>query len=135
MNLAQRILVETDLSIVVVKDGKILAKKKGEGISPILKVMEGLKDKTHDTIIGDRILGKASSLLCAYFQVKGVYSPQATKTAIAILITAGIPVQTDKVIPYIRNREKDDICPFEKMLEYTNSPEKAYKILKEKVLE
>jgi hypothetical protein len=80
--------------------------------------------------VGDRILGKASALLCAYARVAGVYAPQATKTAIAVLIRANIPGQTDELIPYIKNKDDNDVCPFEKMLSDVDSPEEAYNILK-----
>ena len=132
MDLARGVLVETDCSIVVVKDGEVLIKKKGDGIRPILEVIEELKEKIQGSIVGDRILGKASALLCRYSKIKGVYSPQATKTAIAVLIIAGIPSQIDEMIPYIKNR--GDVCPFEKMISDIDSPEEAYEILKEKVL-
>ena len=127
-------MAETDCSIVVVKNSDVLIKKEGDGIRPILEVIEGLKDEIQGSIVGDRILGKASALLCRYSKVKGVYSPHATKTAIAILIMAGIPSQIDEMIPYIKNRDGSDVCPFEKMLSDIDSPEEAYKILKEKVL-
>jgi len=134
MDLARGVLAETDCSIVVVKNGDVLIKKKGDGIRPILEVIEELKEEIQGSIVGDRILGKASALLCRYSKIKGVYSPQATKTAIAVLIIAGIPSQIDEMIPYIKNRSGSDVCPFEKMLSGIDSPEEAYEILKEKVL-
>ncbi|RLF34644.1 MAG: hypothetical protein DRN08_04340 [Thermoplasmata archaeon] len=69
-------------------------------------------------------------MLCIYSKVASVYSTMATKKAIAALIQAKIPGQTDKIIPYIKNKNGKDICPFEKMLQDIHSPEEAYKILK-----
>lgn len=135
MNLARKILSSEDYSIVVIRDGKILIYKKGDGIKPILKVIDELGDEIQDTVVGDRILGKASAFLCRYSKVKGVYSPQATKTAIAILIIGGIPCQVDEMIPAIKNKSGDGLCPFEKMLKNVERPDEAYKILKEKVNE
>ena len=134
MNLARKTLSSENYSIIVIRDGKILTQKKGEGIKPILKVIEELGDEMQDTVVGDRILGKASAFLCRYSKVKGVYSPQATKTAIAILIIGGIPCQVDEMIPVIKNKSGDGLCPFEKMLKNVESPKEAYKILKEKVI-
>ena len=134
MKLARKTLEKTNCSIVVVKNGDVLTKKKGDGIRPILETIEELKDYMNDSIIGDKILGKASALLCVHAKVKSVYSPQATKTAIAVLIMAGIPCQIDKMIPYIKNKNGNDLCPFEKMLFDIDSPEKAYNILKKKIL-
>ncbi len=134
MNLARIILSSEDYSIVVIQDGKILIHKKGDGIKPILKVIDELGDEMQDTVVGDRILGKASAFLCRYSKVKGVYSPQATKTAIAILIIGKISCQVDEMIPVIKNKSGDGLCPFEKMLKNVESPEEAYRILKEKVI-
>ncbi len=133
IELARETLSDSDYSIVVVRRGKILLTKKGEGVSPILETVEELKEEMQDAVVGDRILGKASALLLRYSRVKGVYSPQATKTAIALLIMGGIPCQADELIPFIQNRYKDGMCPFEKMLKNISSPEEAYEILKENI--
>jgi len=129
--LVRDILCTSDMSVVVVKNAQVLAKKQGNGISPILEVVEKLGESMHGAIVGDRILGKASALLCRYANVRGVYSPQATKTAIALLIMGGVPCQVDKMIPFIKNRDGTGMCPFEKILENIIEPETAYNILKE----
>ena len=104
LELVRDILNTSDVSIVVVKNSQVLTKKTGDGIKPILDAIEELGENIHGSILGDRILGKASSLLCRYAKIKAVYSPQATKTAIALLIMGGIPVQVDHMIPYITNK-------------------------------
>jgi hypothetical protein len=134
MDLAREILSKTNYSIVVIKNRNILTKKQGVGIRPFLEAIDELNNSIHGSIIGDRILGKASALLCSYINAIGVYSPQATKTAIALLIMAEIPSQIDQMIPYIKNKEGDGVCPFEEMLKDVESPYKAYNILKKKVL-
>ena len=134
INIARETLSTEDYSIVVIRDGKILIHKQGDGIRPIMSIIDELGDELEGTVIGDRILGKASAFLCRYSKVKGVYSPQATKTAIAILIIGGIPCQADEMIPFITNRSGDGLCPFEKMLQNVESPDEAYKILKDNVI-
>lgn len=132
--LAQNVITNEDVSVVVVDNGKIWRKKKGQGIRPFLEVIEEMGDEIHGSVIGDRILGRASALLCRYSKVRAVYSPQATKTAIALLIMGSIPAQVDKLIPFIKNHDGSGLCPFEKMLENIDEPKKAYNFLKEKVL-
>lgn len=132
--LAQNVITNEDVSVVVVDNGKIWRKKKGHGIRPFLEVIEEMGDEIHGSVIGDRILGRASALLCRYSKVRAVYSPQATKTAIALLIMDSIPAQVDKLIPFIKNHDGSGLCPFEKMLENIDEPKKAYNFLKEKVL-
>ena len=134
MELAREVLSKTDCSIVVISYGKIWKQKTGEGIGPILETIEEMGEDICDSVIGNRFLGRASALLCRYAKAQAVYSPQGTKTGIALLIMGGVPCQVDELIPQIMNRNGDDICPFEKMLKDVTSPEEAYKTLKEKVL-
>ena len=134
LTLARDVIQTSDSSIVVIKNSNVLFKKKGVGIKPILQAIEELGEEIHGSIIGDRIIGKASAFLCRYANVKAVYSPQATKTAIAILIIGGIPCQADTMIQYIKNRDGDDYCPFEKILEGVTEPKNAFFILKNNYL-
>jgi hypothetical protein len=133
LELARKFLSETENSIVVIKYNKIWKHKKGQGIKPLLEVIAEMGEDIYDSVIGDRILGKASALLCRYSKAAGVYSPQGTKTAIALLIMGGVPCQVDELIPQIMNRYKNGPCPFEEMLKDVDSPDDAYKILKEKL--
>lgn len=134
LELARDVIQTSDYSVVVIKNNQIICKKKGNGIRPILESIEELGENVHGCIIADRVLGKASAFLCLYSKAKAVYSPQATKTAIALLLISGIPSQADCLIPRIKNRDGTDMCPFEKMLKNISSPEEAYKILKGKIL-
>ena len=134
MELTRTHIQTTEDSVVVVKNGTILTIKKGVGIKPMLEVIDELGENLQGSCVGDRILGKASALLCVYGKVAGVYSPQATKTAIAVLIQAQIPGEADELVPFITNKTKDGICPFEQLLKDIDSAEEAYRILKEKVV-
>jgi hypothetical protein len=120
-------------SIVTIKKQNIIDKKKGEGVRPFLELIRDAKYPLSECVIGDRILGKASALLCCHVNVRGVYALQGTKTAIATLLIHGIPSQVDTVITFIKNRSGDGFCPFEQLLENVEDPEQAYEILKSKI--
>jgi hypothetical protein len=134
IDIAREAISNSDNSIVVVQYGKIWKQVKGDGVKPFLELIEDMGEDIHGTVVGDRILGKASAMLCRYSKVKGVYSPQGTKTGIALLIMGGVPCQVDQLIPFIKNRDGSDMCPFEKMLEGVDTPKEAYKVLKEKIM-
>ena len=134
LELAREVLSKTDYSIVIISNGKIWKQKKGDGIRPILEAMEEMGDDIHNSIIGNRILGRASALLCRYAKAQAVYSPQGTKTGIALLIMGGIPCQVDEMIPQNVITGTENNLPFEKLLKDVTSPEEAYNVLKEKVL-
>jgi hypothetical protein len=38
------------------------------------------------------------------------------------------------MIPFIQNKAGDNVCPFEKMLSDVDSPDEAYRILKDKLM-
>jgi len=130
--LARSILSKRDLSVVVIKNQEILIEKKGDGIKPILEIIDEMYEELNGSVIGDRVLGKASAFLCRYVKAGAVYSPQGTKTAIAILILGAIPCQVDELVPFIKNRAGDGLCPFEDLLKYVEKPDIAYKLLKDK---
>jgi hypothetical protein len=133
LELARDVLSTTDCSIVVISFGKIWKKKTGEGLKPLLDTIDEMGEDIYNSVIGDRILGRASALLCRYAKAQAVYSPRGTKTGIALLIMGGVPCQVDELIPFINNRAGDGPCPFEKMLKDIDSPEEAYKLLKKKI--
>ena len=134
INLARFTLSSEDYSIVVIRDEKILKYKREVGIRSILEIIDEIGDEIKQTVVGDRILGKASAFLWRYSKIKGVYSPLATKTAIAILIIGGIPCQADEMIPFIKNNNSNCLSSYEKMLKNVELPEEAYKILKDNVI-
>jgi len=134
INLARSTLSSEEYSIVLIRDEKILKYKREIGIRSILELIEEIGDEIKEMVVGDRILGKASAFLWRYSKIRGIYSPQATKTAIAILIIGGIPCQADEMIPFIVNNNSNYLSSFEKMLQNVESPEEAYKILKGNVI-
>ena len=129
IDLLRKIITEQEYSVAVVKQGEILATKKGEGLQPLMETLHELNDAMQGASVGDRILGKASALLCAYAHVKAVYSPQASKAALAVLIRAGIPGQTDKLLPFIDTEHNDSPCLYERLLQDVHSPKEAYHLL------
>jgi len=134
MDLVIDIFSKSDCSIIIVKNGSILLKNKENEIRTLLEAIDELQDKMQKSTIGINLLEKASALLCVFSKVAGVYSHRSTKKALAVLIRAGIPGQTDEIIidPEVSNEKQDFL--YEKRLSYIDSPEFAYEILKEKIM-
>ena len=134
MDLVVDLFSKSDYSIIIVKNGSILLKKKENEIKTLLEAISDLQDTMKDSTIGINLLEKASALLCVYTKVAGVYSHRSTKKALAVLIRAGIPGQTDEIIinPEESTGKQDFV--YEKRLSYIDSPEFAYEILKEKIM-
>ena len=131
IELARKIISESDSSFVVVQYNKIWKEKKEAGIKPIIEAIRENKGDLKDTIIGINFLDKASAMLCRYARVNGVYAPRATKTGIAVLIMAGIPSEIDEMIQKIDNAD-DKNSFYNDLIKDVESPEEAFKILEKK---
>ena len=126
IELARKMMSESDKSLVVVQYNKVWKKSKETGVKPFLEAIVDLKEELNGTVIGIDFLDKAAAMLCRYAKVSGVYAPRATKEGIALLIMAGIHSEIDEMIPNVENKE-------DLLLKDVNSAEEAYKILKEAV--
>ena len=94
---------------------------------------------TEDRVAGlpgpviDKVIGKAAAFICILRNVKAVYTPVASESAKILLAEKGIDLQAKKVIPEIRNSNKTDQCPMEKMADAAGSPELFYKELEARI--
>jgi len=130
---AQVLLQTSDSSIVVIKNGTVLHKKTGRGISPFIDLIESTDADFSNCVIGDRLLGRASAFLCRYVNASGVYAVKGTKKALAVLLVGGILGQIDSFISHISNQSQDGLCPFERAVTSVESPDEAYLVIKHKL--
>jgi len=94
---------------------------------PVVQLQRDI-DYLQDTVVGIEFLGKASALLCAYGRVRAVFTSQATKTALAVMIRAGIPCQTEKMIPQLP-LDSPLFDEFEQRVQTIDEPHTWYQIL------
>ena len=132
MDLARKIVTESDSSLVVVQYGKIWKEKKEAGVKSLIELIDEMGEDIYGSVIGTSFLCKASAFLCRYAKVKAVHSLKGTKTGIALLIMGGISSQVDKMITGVEGVD-DGIVFFDNLLAEVDTPEDAYKILKENV--
>jgi len=130
---AQVLLKISQDSLVVIKQGEILHRRKGDGISPFIDLIESTDSDFSDCVIGDRLLGRASAFLCRYVNAAGVYAEKGTKKALAVLMVGGILGQVETFIPSVSNRTQDGLCPFERAVTSIESPDEAYTAIKQKL--
>jgi hypothetical protein len=133
ITLAREYLKDFNCSLVVIKHGEVVCDQQGEGIQPFLEVIEELGSELEGSTIGDRILGKASALLCEYSKVKSVFAHHASKTGLAVLIRAGIPGEADDIIPFIKDQTGMGTCPYEELVLNVDSAEDAYNLLTQRM--
>jgi hypothetical protein len=123
---ARQRLREKELSLVFVKDSKVIFETNVEGLRGFVRAIETLSDSLTGSSIADRIVGKAAALLCAYCKAKAVFAFTMSQSGLKTLKTHKIPSEFETLVPTILNRKKTDRCPFEKLVQSTADPKEAY---------
>lgn len=129
LEFAKKRLGQKDLSLVVAKRGRVLFETQAQGISGLLDAIEKIGKRTRESSVADRIVGRAAALLLAYSGVTSVYAGTISDGGIEILKNHNISHEFDRCVPNILNREKTDVCPFEKLVAKFYDPKKAYDAL------
>jgi len=123
-------LIEEDLSLVIVKKGKVIFETKKQSISGFLQAIEKLNRNLVEASVADKIVGVAAAMLCVYSGVSSVFALTVSEGGIRVLEDSNIACQFEKKVSNILNRNKNDVCPFEKLAMDSGSSEEAYVKLK-----
>jgi len=123
-------LIEEDLSLVIVKKGKVVFETKNQGISGFLQAIEKLDKTLVAASVADKIVGVAAAMLCVYAGVASVFALTISEEGIRVLENNNIVCRFEKKVSNILNRDKNDVCPFEKLAISSRSPDEAYVKLK-----
>ncbi|KNF07939.1 hypothetical protein CLPU_11c01080 [Gottschalkia purinilytica] len=123
IELAKDTLEKENLSLVIVKDGKILFRSADKGIKPIYNAVLQSEKNFKGSSIADKVTGKAAALLCKCLDIKRLFTEIISEGAINVLENSHIIFTYDKAIPYIKNRDMTDVCPIEKIAQYIDEPE------------
>lgn len=115
INIAKKVLMEENLALVVVKNGEIIFKSIDKGIKPMYILATEMKAKSIGASLADRVIGKGAAILCGYIGIKEVYTELISEGGITVLKKYNIPYTMDESCPYIKNRDKTDYCPIEKL--------------------
>lgn len=119
-------LLENNHTIVIYKNDASVFVSNDRGVAPLMKLLKDNKLQLKDSIIADKVIGKAAALLMAYARVKEVYSPIISKPAIKVFEKHNIKISYDKTVERIINRKGDGLCPLETLCLGIENPDEAY---------
>lgn len=131
LEIAKQRLKNRKLSLVFVKNSKVIFETSIEGLKGFLKAIEELSGSLSDSSVADKIIGKAAALLCAYSNIKAAFAITMSKSGLEILNTYNIRGEFENLVPTILNMKKTDKCPFEKLVENTSNYKEAYEKIKQ----
>jgi len=130
LKLAKLRLKEKNLTLVIVKEGKVIFETESQGVSGFLQAIEKFGKELAASSVADKIVGAAAAMLCAYSEVASVFAVTISEEGMKVLEDNNILYEFESRVPNILNYDKTDICPFEKLAASSRDPKKAYDKLK-----
>lgn len=120
---AKMLLTKTGSTCVLCGNDVILTDNR-RGVRPLLDLLEGNTSVT-DFVAADKVVGKAAAYLYCLLGIRSLYAEVISAPALEVLKTRNISVEYDTLVPGIRNRTNDGLCPMENAVLHIHNPEDA----------
>lgn len=133
LDIAKNLLKKNNDTLVIVKDKEILFETDSSGIRGLLVAIEKVGKKLKASAVADKLVGEAAAQLCAYSNVLEVFAVTLSQCGKDVLKRNNIRYEYENLVPHILNLDKTDLCPFEKIVMGSKSPEDAFRRLKKAV--
>lgn len=131
---AREILRSRGCSCVVVRpDGVRTAD--GIGVKPLMSFLREDPGFFAGACVADKVIGKAAAMLLAAGGAVDVYGQVMSEAAVRVLQEAGIAYAYGDLVPYIRNRTGDGLCPLEEAVQTLRDPSDAFAVLERRIAE
>lgn len=115
IDIAKDMLHNEQLTMVIIKDGKVLYRSKGRGIKPLYKAYKEMGKSLKGASVSDKVIGKAAAMIYADIGIKELHTNLISESATEVLQKMNIITNYDLEVAYIQNRDKTDFCPVEKL--------------------
>ena len=124
------ILLKENHTIVIYKSDASVVVSDDRGVAPLMKLLKENKEQLRDSMIADKVIGKAAALLMVYAGVKEVFTPTISVPAIEAFEKHDVKITYDKVVERIINRKGDGLCPMETLCLNVENPEEAFDVIR-----
>lgn len=123
-------LEKSGKSLIIYKDGKIVFESDSQGVKPHIEALEKLgRESLKESIMLDKIVGRAAALLILYSRASKVYTLLVSSGARSLLESHKIGLVYREETPFIKMKDGIFLCPFERMVQDVSDPEYAYNII------
>ncbi len=133
LNYIKDILSKENHTIVILKKDASVLTSDDRGVSPLIKLLKEDKLQLQDSIIADKVVGKAAALLMIFGGVKEVYTPIISNPAIKVFNINNVKINYDIEVDRIINRKGDGLCPMETLCLDIDNPKEAFERLSNKI--
>lgn len=114
---AEEILRLEGRALVLVRRGETVLKDDRRGIGPIYEIATDKRDLAEGASLADKVIGKAAAMLAVDAGIERLYAAVLSEEAAEVLRWGGIPFEKERLVPFIKNRDKTGRCPMEKLAE------------------
>lgn len=122
----KEILLKENHTIVIYKNDASVFTSDDRGVATLMRLLKDDKTQLKDSLVADKIVGKAAALLMVYGEVKEVYTPTISSPAVQMFKNHNVKVTFDKEVERIINRKGDGLCPMETLCLDIDNPEEAF---------
>jgi iron complex outermembrane receptor protein len=105
------------------------------GIRPLLQPLNADKLFFEDAIVVDKVIGKSAAFLLLYGRIKKVHAIIMSEHAKNLLEKHNVEYSYNRLVPFIVNNLKTDMCPMEKTVLNIEEIDEAFNALNHKVSE
>ncbi len=127
------ILQKTGNSLMIYKGGDLIFESSLKGIRPHLKAIDDLGETLAGSLMVDKILGRAAAFLVVYDKAAEVIAQVVSIPGKQVLDEYNVKLSYREVVPHIKMENGVIFCPFERMVQGINKPEKAYRAILHKM--
>ena len=120
---------------IVTRDGVIIREASGNGVKPILELLDNEPEALYGAEVVDKVIGKAAAMLLVLAGARYVYGEIMSVSGRETLQKHGIIAEYGICIDVISNRDGNGICPLEKSVLKVEDAREAYQILKNTIAE
>lgn len=126
----KNILLKENHTIVIYKSDASVFVSDDRGVAPLMKLLNEDKEQLRDSMIADKVIGKAAALLMVYAGVKEVFTPTISVPAVEVFEKHNVKITYDTVVERIINRTGDGLCPMETLCLNVENPEEAFDVIR-----
>ena len=119
------LLKDNGYTLAVLKGDQVVFHSQERGLKPLYQLYRQQPELLRDSVIADKVTGKAAAVLAVLGGAKEVYSDLISEHAFQVLESGGVKTRYGGKAPYIINRTKTGMCPMETLVMDAASPEEG----------
>lgn len=127
--LAKAHLTSLGRSLVVVREGRVVAEDDEPGIAATLSHLERVRAEGPGAVMADRIVGRAAAWAALWAGIEACYGALLCQPAESLLTKHGLRVEASRRVAQILNRARSGPCPMDEAVAQARSAEEAVDIL------